>query len=95
METASSSPILPGRVAWIRIVEEDEAGGLLERLYAEGRKRAGRVYQILKVGSLIPEAIDGYIKLYVALVKRPSAPLAPSEREMIATVVSYENDCFY
>jgi len=82
-------------VAWIRIVEEDEATGLLARLYEEGRRRAGRVYQILKVSSLLPELIDGYIKLYVAMVKRPSAPLEPAEREMIATVVSFENECFY
>ena len=82
-------------MAWIRIIDEDDADGLLKRLYDEARRRAGRVYQILKVGSLLPEVIDGYIKLYVALVKRPSAPLTPAEREMIATVVSAENGCFY
>lgn len=82
-------------MAWIRIVEEDEAEGLLARLYAEGRKRAGRVFQILKVSSLVPELIDGYIRLYSTMLKKPSAPLAPSEREMIATVVSFENGCFY
>ena len=82
-------------MAWIRIVEEDEAEGLLRRLYDEGRRRAGRVFQILKVSSLIPEAIDGYIKQYITLLMRPSGPLTRAEREMIATVVSYENDCFY
>ncbi len=82
-------------MAWIRIVDEDDAEGLLKRLYDEGRRRAGRVYQILKISSLSPEAIDGYIKMYMTMMIRPSAPLEKAEREMLATVVSQVNDCFY
>ena len=44
--------------------------------------------------SLDASALAGSMQLYLALMKKPNA-LAPAQREMIATVVSNVNDCYY
>jgi alkylhydroperoxidase family enzyme len=86
---------LPERdVAWIRLIAEHDAEGLLEKVYAAGRGRAGGVAEIIKVMSLDAPSLDASMRLYVALMKSPNA-LEPARREMLATVVSNVNECFY
>lgn len=81
-------------MAWIKIVEPEEATGALKREYDQAVRRAGRVYNIIKVQSLNPATLHASTGLYAAALHGPSR-LSRTEREMLATVVSTANRCFY
>ena len=81
-------------MANIRQIDEDAATGRLEAVYAAGRGRAGGVANIIKVMSLDARSLNGSMGFYVGLMKSPNA-LEPSRREMLATVTSNVNDCYY
>ena len=78
----------------IRSVAEKDAAGLLDRVYARARQRAGTVANIIKVMSLDPPSTQGSMQFYGSLMKRPNA-LGAARREMLATVVSNVNACYY
>jgi hypothetical protein len=42
---------------WIKVIEPEDATGELKQEYDDAAKRAGRVYNILKVQSLNPGAL--------------------------------------
>jgi alkylhydroperoxidase family enzyme len=52
------------------------------------------VDNILRIHSLNPRSMRDHYALYAHLMRGPS-PLSRVQREMIAVVVSAENDCFY
>lgn len=81
-------------MAWIDQVPDDAADGRLASTYAAARGRSGEVAGILRVMSLDARSLDGSMGFYVSLMKSPNA-LSPARREMLATVVSNVNDCFY
>ena len=79
---------------WIRIIDEDEADGLLSRIYEGAGRRAGRVFNILKIQSQNPATLQGMIQLYQA-ASLADSPLTRAQKEMIAVVVSKTNNCHY
>jgi alkylhydroperoxidase family enzyme len=81
-------------LSWIETIADADAQGPLRREYDAAVRRAGKVFQILKIQSLNPEALRASIGLYVALMHGPS-PLPRATREMLAVVVSRANDCHY
>jgi len=81
-------------MAWIRIVHEKEAQGLLARVYDAAIKRAGRVFNILRIQSQSPAALKSSMELYKHIMLDES-PLSRAQREMLAVVVSRENLCHY
>lgn len=81
-------------MAWIKMIEPAEATGELKTGYDKAVGRAGKVFNILKVQSLNPPALHASIELYLATMHGPSG-LSRAEREMVATVVSWANHCFY
>jgi uncharacterized peroxidase-related enzyme len=81
-------------MAWIKMVEPEEASGELKAEYQQAVKRAGKVFNILKVQSLNPAVLHRSIEMYLATMHGPSG-LSRVEREMLATVVSWANQCFY
>ena len=81
-------------MAWIKVVEPEEATGDLKQEYDAALERAGKVFNILKVQSLNPDALQASMQLYRATMFGPSG-LSRAEREMLATVVSWANHCFY
>lgn len=81
-------------MSWITQIGEDEASGRLARLYENARKRAGYVAGIIKVMSRDARSAEQSMAFYVALMKSPNA-LDAARREMLATVVSNVNDCYY
>jgi uncharacterized peroxidase-related enzyme len=81
-------------MAWIKVVEPEEATGALKQEYDAARERAGRVFNILKVQSLNPDALQASMQMYRATMFGSSG-LSRAEREMLATVVSWANHCFY
>ncbi|MCG8604850.1 carboxymuconolactone decarboxylase family protein [bacterium] len=81
-------------MAWIKTIPENEAHGLLKREYDAAIKRAGRVYNIVKINSRKPDILPTFSQLDLKLMHGPSG-LSRAQREMIAVVVSGLNDCYY
>ncbi len=81
-------------MAWVQQVSEEDATGLLKKIYADAKKRAGRVFNILKVQSLNPPTLRASMGLYMQTTQAES-PVSRTLREMIATVVSKTNECHY
>lgn len=79
---------------FIKLIEEADAEGRLAEIYDAARKRAGRVYNILKIQSLNAGALQAMLELYVTTVKGQS-PLSRAQREMLAVVTSRANECHY
>ena len=81
-------------MAWIRMIDEDDARGSLRELYERMTEPWGGVDHILKVHSLNPASLRGHFELYKTLM-RGRSPLTRTQREMIAVVVSAVNRCHY
>ena len=81
-------------MAWIELIHEDRAEGLLAQIYESARKRAGRVYNVLKIQSQNASALQAMLLLYEA-VSRGESPLSRAQREMLAVIVSKTNGCDY
>lgn len=81
-------------MAWIHTIRDDDATGLLARIYDAARKRAGRVYNVLRLQSNNPHTLKPGIDLYAAAMFGES-PLSRAQREMLAVVVSRVNECHY
>ncbi len=82
-------------MAWIRTVAPEEATGLLGRLYGAAVRRAGKVFQIIRVQSLRPRALKVSTQLYLEVMHSKDSALSRARRELIATVVSRHNHCHY
>ena len=96
-------------MTWIRTTPIDEAGNALRQAYetvyafypAEYagevpavRRGDGSSDSIVAAHSLIPEALRHAMATYGVLLS-PELPLTRRQHEMIATVVSALNACFY
>jgi alkylhydroperoxidase family enzyme len=81
-------------MAHIRLVKPEEASGRLKEIYDAAIARAGKVFQIVRTMSPNPPVLDASMGLYMHVMKDPSG-LSRKERELVATVVSRANDCFY
>ncbi|MFH5833285.1 peroxidase-related enzyme [Halalkalibaculum sp. DA3122] len=81
-------------MAYIDIIEPDEASGTLKEIYEDLRKKRGKLAQIHKIQSLNPETIVAHMELYMSIMFSKS-PLSRARREMMAVVVSAANECEY
>ena len=81
-------------MAWIKTISDEQATGEVAVEFDAARRRAGRVYNIIRVMSVNPKVLRSSMGLYVSLMHGPS-PLPRATREMIATVVSLTNKCHY
>jgi uncharacterized peroxidase-related enzyme len=81
-------------VAYIRLIDEDEAEGLLREEYDAAIERAGKVFNILKAMSLRPAVLRASMQLYREIMFGESG-LSRQERELLATVASAEQSCHY
>lgn len=79
---------------WIDQIPHEEATGLLKRELDAAVRRAGRVWHIVHVMSLNPEAMRDSIRFYRTIMFGES-PLSRVQRELLATVTSAELDCHY
>jgi len=89
-------------MAWIRIIDEDEAAAssehrTLARLYRGSvDPDHGAVDNILRIHSLRPESLEGHVRLYRSVLHpRDPAGLTRRERELIGVAVSAANACHY
>jgi len=81
-------------MAYIKLVSNDEATGSLKTMFDAAIGRAGRVYNIVRTMSPNPAVLEASMGFYMRLMRGPS-PLSRRERELLATVTSRANDCFY
>jgi alkylhydroperoxidase family enzyme len=82
-------------MAWIETVPDDEWDGDLAPLRETVVDRtSGRVDHIMAVHSLNPRGLQAHSTLYGSAMAG-TATLRKVERELVALVVSLENDCHY
>ena len=81
-------------MAFINTVDPQNAEGIVKQEYEKGTQRSGRVFNILKIMSLSPAALRESMCLYRAIMYGESE-LSRVQREMLATVVSQVNHCYY
>ena len=81
-------------MAFIEQIAEKDAQGTLARIYESARGRADRVANIIRLMSLDPVSMEGSMQFYVKLMKTGNG-LSSARKEMLATVVSCANDCYY
>ena len=81
-------------MAYLRLVDGQEAAGTLKEEYDAGIARAGKVFNIVKAMSLRPGVLRVSMRLYREIMFGPSG-LSRIERELLAVAVSRANDCHY
>ena len=81
-------------MAWIETIAPEAAEGPLKREYDEAVARSGEVANVVSLSSLNPGVLSAWLGVYKAVMYGPSA-LERYERELVATVVSQENECRY
>ena len=67
---------------------------MLKAQFDSALKRAGRVWHIVHIMSINPRAMRDSIAFYITVMMGES-PLTRVQREMLAVVVSCENNCHY
>jgi alkylhydroperoxidase family enzyme len=78
----------------IRLIEPEDADGLLAEQYDAAIERAGKVFNIVKAMSPNPAVMKRSMEMYRAIMFGPSK-LMRAERELLATVTSRTNECRY
>ena len=81
-------------MTYIKTIDHDQAEGIVKNEYDKGIRRSGRVYNILKIMSRSPAALKEAMRMYLAIMYGKSE-LSRAQREMLATVVSSINHCYY
>ena len=81
-------------MAHLQLIDPDDAEGILAEEYDAAVGRAGKVFNIVRSMSLSPEALRASMGMYRAIMFGPS-PLSRQDRELLATVVSAANECYY
>lgn len=81
-------------MTWIRTNEEKDAEGLLKQIFDAAQRRAGRVFNIVRVQGLNPPLLRSGIGLYQAVMLGASE-LPRAVRELLAVIVSKSNGCHY
>ena len=79
---------------YIEPVSDEEATGYVAATYRAAKERAGQVAHIIRIMSRDGRSQTASMQFYVALMKTPNA-LSAAQKEMLATVVSNANDCYY
>ena len=78
----------------LRLIDVDEATGELKAEYDAAVERAGKVFNIVQAMSLRPTVLGRSMELYREIMFGSSG-LSRQERELLAVVVSRENECHY
>ncbi|MEL7498034.1 MAG: peroxidase [Planctomycetota bacterium] len=81
-------------MAYIKLIPPDQPTPDIEPLYSGAKQRAGGVANIIQVMSNDAPSASASMNFYVSLMKRTNG-LSGAQREMLATVVSNANNCFY
>ena len=96
-------------MTWIKTIPYEEASEELKRIYESVRALYPREYadpvqavarpdggsdSVVAAHSIIPEAMR-HMMSGLGVLLQPNLPLSRRQQEMIASVVSIQNQCFY
>lgn len=81
--------------AWIKMIPEDEAVGVLKDMYNKAMTPHGTVDNVMKAHSLRPHTMHGHVTLYKSVLHHPDNTLPLWFLEVIASYTSVKNDCDY
>ena len=81
--------------AWIKMIDEEEAGDDLVDALRLARTPHGTVDNVMRVHSLRPSTMRGHVVLYRAALHDDSNTLAPWLQETVSSYVSLLNGCAY
>ena len=81
-------------MSWIKTVDRPNGNKSLRDTFDKIRESRGKISNIMKAQSLLPDALKHHLNLYQSLMFGESS-LKVAEREMIALVVSASNNCAY
>jgi uncharacterized peroxidase-related enzyme len=81
-------------MAKIKVINHEEATGRLKEIYDDLVLKRGKLADVHTIQSLRPESIVKHMDLYMEIMFSRSE-LSRAEREMIAVIVSVNNDCEY
>lgn len=79
---------------YIKQISDEEATGSVKRELDKAYKRAGRVWNIVRIMTPNAEAMRTSMSFYIALMYGDS-PLTRAQREMLAVITSQVNHCRY
>ncbi len=81
-------------MSWIDEIEPEDADRELQEAYKMIREDRGKLSNIMKVHSLMPEAMESHMDLYMSVMFE-SRSISRKICELIGVVVSNENGCDY
>lgn len=81
-------------MAWIKVINKEEASGVLKDLYEHVLKTDDDIDNILSIHSLHPKTLEAHLIMYEELMRGPGN-LSKAQREMIGVLVSTLNACDY
>ncbi len=81
-------------MSWIKEIEYEKAEGKTKEVYDKIKDQRGKLSNIMKVQSLMPEAMDHHLNLYLSIMFKDRS-LSRERCEMIGVVVSSINGCDY
>jgi len=81
--------------AWIKMIPETEATGVLREMYDNARTPHGTVDNVMKAHSLRPHTMAGHVALYKSVLHHPDNTLPLSFLEIVASYTSIKNKCSY
>lgn len=81
--------------AWIKMIPEAEATGVLRELYDQAKTPHGTVDNVMKVHSLRPHTMHGHVTLYRSVLHHPDITLPLWFLEVVASYTSMKNACEY
>jgi alkylhydroperoxidase family enzyme len=81
-------------VPHLDLIDPEDAEGILKEEYDAAVERAGKIFNIVRSMSLNPSVLHRSMELYKAIMFGPSE-LSRQDRELLATVVSATNECYY
>jgi len=81
-------------MAWIQQIQDQEATGVVQKIFADAIRRTGKVWNIVRLTSLNGGMTRAHLGLYRSVMTADSS-LSPRVRETLAVVVSQANACHY
>lgn len=79
---------------YIKVINENEAEGKLKEVYDNITSARGKLSNIMKIHSLMPDTMIKHLELYLSIMFSKSN-LTREEKEILAVVVSKNNNCDY
>jgi len=81
-------------MAFIKVIDVLAAEGKLKEVYEDISKARGKLSNIMKVHSLLPDTMLKHLELYMSIMFSKSN-LTREEKEVLAVIVSKNNKCDY